>query len=202
VITTVGMPNLINSLLKIKGVSFEFGDEESLELVNDITKTVSDYYATRHNKFPGKIKFGLSSPSYLDAGKTTPATPDGRKAGEPFHTHISADSLAWTQLVRFAAGLDYSVNRFNGNVVDFFLAPKFLEDQFDKFIDFMKVSIQLGFFQMQMNVMDYQTLVEAKANPEKFKSLIVRVWGFSAYFVELPESYQDLLIERARSSNA
>jgi formate C-acetyltransferase len=209
-VTAVGMPNLINSLMKLKNgmneqISGEvtipcFGEDTTAELVNDITKTVADYFATRKNAFPGKIKFGLSSPSYIDAGKTTSATPDGRKAGEPFHTHISADGIVWTQLIRFASLLDYSGNRFNGNVVDFFLPPKFISNNKEKFLLFLKAAISMGFFQMQMNIMDYNTLVAAKNNPENFKSLIVRVWGFSAFFVELPVEYQDLMIERARTA--
>ena len=53
---------------------------------------------------------------------------------------------------------------------------------------------------MQMNVVDSKTLIEAKENPEKFPNLIVRVWGFSAYFNDLPEEYKNLLIERATKS--
>ena len=51
-----------------------------------------------------------------------------------------------------------------------------------------------------MNIMDSATLVDAKAYPERYKGLIVRVWGFSAYFNDLPESYKDLLIERAKAA--
>ena len=40
--------------------------------------------------------------------------------------------------------------------------------------------------------------MEAKCNPEKYPCLIVRVWGFSAYFIDLPEAYQNCLIERAK----
>ena len=58
-------------------------------------------------------------------------------------------------------------------------------------------SIKVGFFEMQMNVISSEKLLEARKNPEKFPNLIVRVWGFSAYFNDLPESYKDLLIERA-----
>ena len=50
---------------------------------------------------------------------------------------------------------------------------------------------------MQMNVVDSKILIKAKENPEEFPNLIVRVWGFSAYFNDLPEEYQDLLIARA-----
>ena len=50
---------------------------------------------------------------------------------------------------------------------------------------------------MQMNVVDSKTLIEARKNPESFPNLIVRVWGFSAYFKDLPDEYKDLLINRA-----
>ena len=50
---------------------------------------------------------------------------------------------------------------------------------------------------MQMNVVNSKTLIEARKNPEKFPNLIVRVWGFSSYFRDLPEDYKDVLIERA-----
>ena len=52
-------------------------------------------------------------------------------------------------------------------------------------------------FEMQMNVVSSKTLIEAKENPENFPNLIVRVWGFSAYFKDLPEEYKDVLIKRA-----
>ena len=50
---------------------------------------------------------------------------------------------------------------------------------------------------MQMNAMDSKTLIDAKAHPEKYPGLVVRVWGMSAYFNDLPESYKNFLIERA-----
>jgi len=40
--------------------------------------------------------------------------------------------------------------------------------------------------------------MDAQKHPEKYPNLIVRVWGFSAYFKDLPEEYQDVLIQRAR----
>ena len=51
-----------------------------------------------------------------------------------------------------------------------------------------------------MNVLDSKTLIAAKANPKLFPNLIVRVWGFSAYFNDLPEEYKDVLIKRALES--
>ena len=61
----------------------------------------------------------------------------------------------------------------------------------------LKKAIEQGFFQLQMNIVSSQMLLKAKKNPEKFPDLIVRVWGFSAYFKDLPKEYQDVLINRA-----
>lgn len=78
-----------------------------------------------------------------------------------------------------------------------FVSPGFIDQNIDKFTVFMKGVIKCGYFQMQMNIMDSETLIDAKKNPDKYPGLIVRVWGFSAYFNDLPESYKDLFIERA-----
>ena len=67
----------------------------------------------------------------------------------------------------------------------------------DEFTDFIFSSIQSGFFQLQINVIDSKTLIEARKNPESNINPIVRVCGFSAYFNDLPEEYQDFFIERA-----
>lgn len=53
---------------------------------------------------------------------------------------------------------------------------------------------------MQMNVVDSKTLIAAKADPKLFPELVVRVWGFSAYFNDLPDEYKDVLIARAIES--
>lgn len=48
-----------------------------------------------------------------------------------------------------------------------------------------------------MNVVSSSVLIDAMVHPEKHQGLIVRVWGFSAYFNDLPDSYKKNLIERA-----
>ena len=144
------------------------------------------------------MKFGLSSPNYIELGLTTPATLDGRRAGQPLGVHISnPKGVAYTELVMFASNLNYSGIRSNGNVLDYFVPPAIINDEQEKFLMFLKAAIVSGFFQMQMNVTDSAELIDAKKNPGKYPDLIVRVWGFSAYFDELPEEYKDVLIERA-----
>ena len=184
----------------LKNVSPRFGmdDEDILDISQEIVQFLEDCFKDYTNKFGGKIKFGLSAPSYISAGEEISASFDGRKAGEPLSTHISLDTNKdFTEVLRFASKLDYGGAKFNGNVVDLMLSPNFIKNHSDKFTDFIYSSIKLGFFQMQMNVVDSKTLIEAKENPESHPNLIVRVWGFSAYFNDLPEEYQDLLISRA-----
>ena len=54
-----------------------------------------------------------------------------------------------------------------------------------------------GGHQLQLNVIDKTSLVDAQLHPENYKNLIVRVWGWSGYFVELDKCYQDQIIRRA-----
>lgn len=184
--------------LKKSNPRFGMDDEEILNLSNDIIRFLEDCFKDYTNRFGGKIKFGLSAPSYISAGEELSASFDGRKEGEPFSTHISLDGPQdFTEILRFASKLDYGGAKFNGNVIDLMLSPNFIKNHIDKFTDFIYSSIKLGFFQMQMNVVDSKTLIEAKENPNLHPNLIVRVWGFSAYFNDLPEEYKDLLIKRA-----
>ena len=189
--------SVLNDLKNVKP-RFGMDDDEILDISQEIVQFLEDCFKDYTNKFGGKIKFGLSAPSYISAGEEISASFDGRKAGEPLSTHISLDTNKdFTEVLRFASKLDYGGAKFNGNVVDLMLSPNFIKNHSDKFTDFIYLSIKLGFFQMQMNVVDSKTLIEAKENPESHPNLIVRVWGFSAYFNDLPEEYQDLLISRA-----
>lgn len=172
-------------------------DEEAEKLTNLITSSLSKQAKAYRNRLGGTVKFGVSSPGYLLQGKRNAADVSGRKSGQPYNTHISCMNAPYTEVVRFAAQLKYTDQRFNGNVVDFFLPGDFLQNNMDKFVLFLQGAIREGFFQMQMNIMDSKILIDAKAHPERHAGLIVRVWGFSAYFNDLPESYQDMLIERA-----
>ena len=166
-------------------------------LVNRITSSIASIAKSYHNALGGTVKFGLSSPGYNILSKRMSADFSGRKNGKPYNTHISCTDAGYTEIVGFAGKLEYGDHRFNGNVIDFFMTESLIDENTGKFVLFMKGAIASGFFQMQMNLIDSKTLIDAKAHPEKYKGLIVRVWGFSAYFNELPESYKDLLIERA-----
>lgn len=173
--------------------------DESISLTNKIIAKTETFFKDYRNKFGGKVKFGLSSPGYLMIGQNCGATLDGRKAGEAFQTHISRDKgEPLTEIMNFESKLKFTGTSANANVLDVMVPSSLLKDNVDKFATYMMAGIKAGIFQLQMNVLSYAQLVDAKAHPEKYPNLIVRVWGFSAYFNDLPEEYKDHLINRAK----
>lgn len=179
---------------------FGHDDEEVILLTKELVEFSAECLKDYRNFLGGRAKFGLSSPNYVETGKNTPATLDGRRAGEALGVHISnPKGVPYTELIMFASNLNYSGIRSNGNVLDYFVSPAIINRDSEKFSLFMKQALRAGFFQMQMNVVNSEQLIDAKKNPGKYPDLIVRVWGFSAYFDELPEEYKDVLIERALS---
>jgi formate C-acetyltransferase len=184
--------------LKARENAYGADNTETIALTNEIIKFVTEQTIDFRNYLGGRLKFGLSAPSYVDFAKGFPASFDGRVNDEPFVVHISNEKAnSYTAIINFAGELDYSGNRFNGNVVDLMATPSFVAENRLKLIGFILSAIQVGFFQLQMNVVNSDTLIAAKKNPVDFPNLIVRVWGFSAYMIDLPEDYQDVLIARA-----
>ena len=197
----LGKQNIKNINLDLSNDYFGHDDETTIKLTNQVLSYVTNILTNYRNPLGGKVKFGLSSPGYVSEGENTGITFDNRKEGMPLGVHISAnDSVAYSELVSFASQLNYTGYGSNGNVVDYFISPSFIQNNLEKFTHFIMLSIKKGFFQMQMNVVSSNTLIEAKKNPEQFPNLIVRVWGFSAYFKDLPVEYQDVLIKRAKLS--
>ena len=179
-----------------------FGSDSSyaLSLTKEIMSITSSQLSAYKNPLGGKLKFGLSSPTYIRSGASCGATADGRRAGEPFAAHISSSGdNVLTQLVRFASSLDYTGYTANGNVVDIMLSPSLINgENRPKFCSYLLSCIEMGVYQLQFNVVSLSELLDAKAHPELHKDLIVRVWGFSAYFNDLPDEYKDTLIRRAQ----
>lgn len=175
--------------------------DEVLLMTNQLMDTASEYV----KKFTcngNALKVGFSSPNYIGQAREVLASADGRKSGEPLAVHISPVSadIDISEILDFATNLDYSGNRLNGNVVDFIIPPSYAK-QSHKLIALLKDALKKGVYELQLNVLDRNTLIDAKKHPEKYPNLIVRVWGFSAYFNELPEEYKDNLINRAEIYN-
>lgn len=206
--TVAEVRELINSdfadeeilLMELKNFGPRYGNDNEMvidftnEVLGKLTELCKDY----RNYLGGRIKFGVSAPTYVDAAVDFPATFDGRKRGEPFGVHISqTNGSSYTEVINFASAIDYGENRFNGNVVDLTLSPDILGRNLDQVKTLIMVGIKKGFFELQMNVVSSEMLIKAKRNPELYPNLIVRVWGFCAYFNDIPDSYKDVLIKRA-----
>lgn len=188
----------IYSELKKNNKRYAKDETDVIELTKKITYMVSKYTVDYRTPYGGRLKFGLSAPTYIDAAVGSCASFDGRKAGEPFQVHISNESASsYTEVLNFSAAMDYCGNRFNGNVVDLMVNPSFMTENKEKFKYLLIGAINQGFFQLQANVISSDILIDAMEHPEKHVGLIVRVWGFSAYFSDLPDSYKKVLIERA-----
>lgn len=187
----------IRRLLQSGARKFGMCHEEVTELTDTVMRMASVSVA-RLSCNGSRLKVGFSSPNYIWQGKQLGATPDGRKKGEPLAVHISpvSSEIDISEILDFAGSLDYSGNRLNGNVVDFIVPPAYVRNQ-DKLVRLLRGAFRKGVYELQLNILDRDTLVDAKAHPEKYPDLIVRVWGFSAYFNELPEAYKDNLIARA-----
>ena len=189
----------MRQVLKSNPLKFGSTDKAVVDLTNDLMQFISEVVATKTMNGK-KTKVGFSSSHYLIVCKGVGASMDGRLASAPFAVHISpvSQKIDLQEVLDFAGSLDYSGNKMNGNVVDF-IVPKAYADAPGKLTAILKNAMTMGVYELQLNVLNAATLKDAKAHPENYPSLVVRVWGFSAYFNDLPEEYKDNLIARAEA---
>jgi len=145
--------------------------------------------------YPGIFTF-----HHVSRGVRSSASPDGRRAGDPVSTHLSpvagTDKAGPTLAVNSALKV-YALRPPEGTALDLRFHPTALMgDGVEKLEDFIKAFMRRGGTVVQFNVVDSETLRDAQANPEQYRSLLVRVWGFSAYFTTLTKEYQDEIIAR------
>jgi len=136
----------------------------------------------------------------------TPATPDGRKDGEAFADGSlspmpAADVSGPTAVLKSCSKVD-TLQSYNHLLNQKFL-PGFLEGENKEiFYNYLKSWADLGISHIQFNVVDKETLLDAQNNPEKHVGLVVRVAGYSAYFVDLSKGLQDHIIARTEQGFA
>jgi formate C-acetyltransferase len=134
----------------------------------------------------------------------TPATPDGRLDGAPFADSTLSpqpgmDKKGPTAVLNSCAKID-TLQTYNHLLNQKFM-PQFLEGEAKPvFIDYLKTWREMNIPHIQFNVVDKQTLEDARERPEEYEDLIVRVAGYSAYFVELSKGLQDHIIDRTEHS--
>ena len=124
-----------------------------------------------------------------------PATPDGRRAGDPFSENQSptygADKNGITALLKSLSKLPFDKTVTGG------LNLTFSKKMSPDILKALVVSyFQMGGFHTGISVVDRETLKDAMVHPEKHKSLTVRLYGFSEYFISLPEWQQLAILNR------
>ena len=138
-------------------------------------------------------------------GFMTAATPDGRNAGDPLADGISQpqqmDTHGPTAILLSVSKIKQD-EYANGTLLNMKFSPSCLqgEEGIKKLTQLIQTYFGLGGMEMQINVVSADTLRAAQKNPEEYKNLVVRVAGFSAYFVELHETGQNDLISRTELS--
>ncbi len=142
---------------------------------------------------------------YLWHAREIGATADGRRAGEAFGTNFSPSLFAKVKgpvsdIESFSAN-DLTRN-INGGPLTLELASSVFasEDSISKVAMLIKYFIERGGHQLQLNAINLDTLKAAQKDPDSYRQLIVRIWGWSAYFVELDKEYQDHVMARQEYS--
>ena len=145
------------------------------------------------------IPGAFSYRDHIFHGKQTPASPDGRKAGMPLNDGscpvqgydlsgptASLGSTVFWEPARFLGGTSVNV-KLNSNVKE------------ETIVSLIKGYLDTEGAQLQFNVVDAATLLDAQKNPDGYKNLLVRIGGYSDFFVRLPENLQNEVISRTEN---
>ena len=155
----------------------------------------------RPNTKGGQFRINLlPTTCHVYFGSVVGAMPDGRRAGEPLSEGISpvqgADRQGPTAVLKSAAKLDHI--RTGGTLLNQKFTPQVLadEDGLEKLLHLVRSYFRMDGHHIQFNVVGAETLRAAQKNPEQHRDLIVRVAGYSDYFVDLGVALQNEIIKR------
>ena len=140
--------------------------------------------------------------AHMPLGEVVGATPDGRHAREQLadgglSPMGGRDEFGPTAVLKTVSKLD-NLLLSNGSLLNLKMMPATLEGEhgINKLADFLVAFMRLKLLHVQFNVVDVETLKKAQASPQEFSGLLVRVAGYSAFFVELSKEIQDDIIRR------
>jgi len=180
----------------------DYVDEIAARVGRQYCEEVARYTNTRGGKYrPGLYPVSANVPMGMDVG----ALPSGRSARTPLADGVSpvagADSKGPTSVIKSVSKLDHLIAS-NGTLLNQKFSPGVLSgrDNLMKFADLIRTYFELGGMHIQFNVVAAETLREAQKLPEKHKNLLVRVAGYSAFFVDLDHSLQENIIARTEHS--
>jgi len=181
----------------------KFGNDD--DYADDLMKRVFEAYFEAVDGRPtprgGAYRINLLPTTvHVYFGKMTGATPDGRLAGEAVSEGVSpvqgADRKGPTAVIKSLGKMDHI--RTGGTLLNQKFTPQLLADEAGMrgLKDLVRSYFRLMGHHVQFNVVTADLLREAKAHPEKHRDLIVRVAGYSDYFVDCSAELQDEIIRR------
>jgi pyruvate formate-lyase/glycerol dehydratase family glycyl radical enzyme len=181
----------------------KYGNDD--DYVDSVMREVFETYFGaidgRPNTKGGKYRVNLLPTTvHIYFGKMVGASADGRRAGEPLSEGVSpvqgADRKGPTAVVKSVSKIDHV--RTGGTLLNQKFAPELLESEegLSKLANLVRGYFRLDGHHVQFNVVNAETLREAQRHPEKYGDLLVRVAGFSDYFVNLSRELQDEIIKR------
>ncbi len=171
----------------------------------------ASYFAAGLKKYVnargGKYHTGMYTVSaHVPMGQNVGASPDGRNARQPLADGglspvYGRDMTGPTAVLHTVSRLDNTLTS-NGGLLNMKFLPEFFasESNVDKFSTFMRAFIDLEIPHVQFNVVRREDLIAAQAHPDQYRSLTVRVAGYTAYFVELAGDLQNEIIARTTQS--
>jgi formate C-acetyltransferase len=146
----------------------------------------------------------LPTTCHVYFGSVIGATPEGRYAGSPLSEGISpvqgADHNGPTAVIKSAAKIDHL--RTGGTLLNQKFSPQIFDskDGINKMVHLIRSYFRMDGHHLQFNVVTADTLRRAQAHPEAYRDLIVRVAGYSDYFLDLTPELQEEIIRRTEQA--
>lgn len=173
--------------------------------VDGIAKDLLEFCLLEMKKYRtfsgGALLSGIHQPHPVSTGWGLMATPEGRHAGTPVAVTMTAENGTMrkgaTAALKSASVFDPMLLQWNYCFMVNYYASVFEgEKGTETFKNLLRTYFRRGGVQHQPNVLDAGELRKAQQEPEKYKDLIVRLWGVSAHFVDLSKELQDEMIAR------
>lgn len=177
-------------------------DENANRLGNILLGYCADGVEGLHNERGGIFRVGTGTAMYyVWHGEELPATADGRDAGDYIPANYSP-SLFLTKSGPLSVIKGFAssnlIRACNGGPLTMELHETVFKEKsaIEKVAVLVRTYLLQGGHQLQINAVSKEKMLAAQKEPEKNRNLIVRVWGWSGYFVELDSSYQEQVISR------
>jgi formate C-acetyltransferase len=192
---------IMQSILLHKTPKYGNDEDYADTIAEEVFETYFEAIDGRPNTRGGEYRVNLLPTTvHIYFGQVTGATPDGRNAGAPLSDGISpshgSDKNGPTAVIRSVARIDHS--RTGGTLLNQKIMPHLLsnEEGREKLANLVRSYFKLGGHHIQFNVVSAETLRDAQLNPRSHSDLIVRVAGYSDYFVNIGKDLQDEIIAR------